>query len=122
MKAIWINLKYVELEKQATMDELHADFNKLSVDENELHLKLGLSLKNRLIKKINENSQFIRGQQLVDEKDNMKATEENNQMISMLDSLPVLIEGKPRFLSLQIVFGRRLLSWYSEKFDPNRLY
>lgn len=79
------------------MEELHANFSdKLIVDEPRLHLKLDLSLKNELIKKINENSQsqlVI----LVDEKDRVKMLEENRQIIDILEHLPLLIEdGKSK--------------------------
>ena len=66
------------------MDELHSNFDKLDLDESGLSLKLDLPLKNQLIKKIRENSQL-----LADKQDKI---EENNKLISKLDSLPVLIE------------------------------
>lgn len=80
------------------MEELHANFSdQLVLDDSEpqLHLKLAWSLRNKLIKKLNEHSQFGL---LTKETDRMKTMDENNQIISTLDGLPVLIEdGKSSF-------------------------
>ena len=80
------------------MEDLHANFSdKLDLDENEpqLHLKLAWSLRNKLIKKLNEHSQFGL---LTKEADRTKTMDENNQIITALDSLPVLIEDGKRFV------------------------
>lgn len=62
------------------MEELHSNLSeKLIVDDPRLHLKLDFSLKNKLIKKLNENSQLV---VLTDEQDRMKTMEENTQMIA----------------------------------------
>ena len=70
------------------MENLHSSFNdKLTIDGPKL--KLDWSLRNQLIKKLNEHSGLgIR----TNEPDRMKAIEENNQMIAALDSLPILVE------------------------------
>lgn len=73
------------------MEELHSNFSgKVAVDEPQ-HLKSDLSLKSKLIKKINENSQ-IQLAVLTNEKDKMKMLEENSQIIADLNGLPSLIE------------------------------
>lgn len=69
------------------MENLHSGLDKLTIDGPQL--KLNWSLRNQLIKKLNEHSQFgIR----TNEPERMKAMDENNQMIAALDSLPVLVE------------------------------
>ena len=98
------------------MEELHATFSdKLTVDEGDpqLHLKLNWSLRSKLIKKLNEHSQFGL---LIKDEDRMKTMEENNRIIASLDSLPVLIEdGKSRS---PLLFCSRLMSF---RFRPVKL-
>lgn len=78
------------------MEELQSNFSdKLAVDDPQ-HLKRhSMSLKSKLIKKINENSQ-IQLAVLTNEKDKMKMLEENSQIIAELNSLPSLIEDGKR--------------------------
>ena len=72
------------------MEELHSSFNKRNADGSEqVQLKMALSLKDKLIKKISENSRFA---VQTGDQDKMKTVEENNQLIASLDSLPVLFE------------------------------
>lgn len=74
------------------MENLHSNFsNKLTIggDEPGPQLKLDWPLRSKLIKKLNEHSQFVIQ---TNETDRMKTMNENNQMIATLDSLPVLIE------------------------------
>lgn len=79
------------------MEELNSNISdKLIVDDPRLHLKLDLSLKNQLVKKLNEHSHSQLAV-LMDEKDKMKMVEENRQIIATLDSLPLLVEdGKSK--------------------------
>lgn len=74
------------------MEELHSNLNNLAVNEieNQLHLKLNLGLKNKLIQKIGENSRYAL---LTDKPDKMKLVEENGQIIADLERLPVLIDN-----------------------------
>lgn len=61
------------------MENLSIFGDKLTIDGPQL--KLDCSLRNQLMKKLNEHSQL-----------GMKAMDENRQMIAALDSLPVLAE------------------------------
>ena len=66
--------------KEFEIENLHSSFSdKLTIDGP--HLKLDWSLRNQLIKKLNEPRQL-----------GMKAMVENRQMIAALVSLPVLAE------------------------------